>query len=310
MKPKGAAWGASFAAMPVAAWPVIAEHLSHPWPEEAARFDLRWFADQNKRQVPGRYDLAERWGWTPDEVRTLLRNAGRWWDPLWGPAPTKREGTLTHGDPARPKLTHADPPATGEPEESNTPDPARPTVTQADPTSPQRDPSSPSQAPTPPQQDIPAPPVQPTLVGPPAPPKIDPHREAWHTAALFWGSQVLPACGRKPSSGPESPSKGIGSKLMTAVRNDAEAVLDALRFVAWSQHSRALHFRAERYDLDTVLRHVEAYSGLWREFGDKPLGGTQERRTGGPAPPSAGDGVLDRLWAMEQAAKRAEEFEA
>jgi hypothetical protein len=97
---------------------------------------------------------------------------------------------------------------------------------------------------------------------------------------------------------------------MTAVRNDAEAVLDALRFVAWSQHSRALHFRAERYDLDTVLRHVEAYSGLWREFGDKPLGGTQERRTGGPAPPSAGDGVLDRLWAMEQAAKRAEEFEA
>ncbi len=159
-----------------------------------------------------------------------------------------------------------------------------------------------------PRESLPAPP-EPTLVGPPAPPKIDPHREAWHTAALFWGSQVLPACGRKPSSGPESPSKGIGSKLMTAVRRDPDAVLDALRFMAWSQHDRAEFIRSKRYDLDTVLRHVDTYAGLWREFGDRPVSEPQ-RRTGGPAPPSAGDGVLDRLWAMEQERKRAEEFEA
>jgi hypothetical protein len=322
-----------FIPTPADGWPLIAEMLTasgQRWPESAAITDLRFYADAAafrlgvsklrteqvtdadreaiRAALPGRPALVKRWGWSDWAVKQLRAAPELWWDSArWGAqrptasAPPAGRQPTTSAPPAEVPVNAEDsdgsaspPPALRQPTASPPPSRAVPCTTNPPTTHHKED-------------SVPAPPVQPTLVGPPAPPKVDPHREAWHTAALFWGSQVLPACGRKPSSGPESPSKGIGSKLMTAVRNDADAVLDALRFVAWSQHSRALHFRGERYDLDTVLRHVEAYSGLWREFGDNPAGGTQQRRFGGPAPPSAGDGALDRLWAKEQARKLAED---
>lgn len=326
-----------FIPTPADGWPLIAEMLTasgQRWPESAAITDLRWYADAAafrlgvsklraeqvtdadreaiRAALPGRPALVKRWGWSDWAVKQLRAAPDLWWDSArWGAqrpaasAPPAHRQPTTSAPPAEEPLNAEDsdgsaspPPAHRQLAASQPPSRAVPCTTNPPTTHHKED-------------SVPAPPVQPTLPGTPPPvPKVDPHREAWHTAALFWGQVVLPACGRKPSSGFATPSKGAGAKLMTAVRNDAEQVLDALRFVAWSQHGRADHFRTQRFEIGTVFKHAEDYANLWREFGDKPLGGTQQRRTGGPAPPSAGDGVLDRLWAMEQAAKRAEEFEA
>ena len=42
MKDKTSPW----CPIDVAWWPAIAEALPHPWPDEAAKMDLRWWADQ------------------------------------------------------------------------------------------------------------------------------------------------------------------------------------------------------------------------------------------------------------------------
>jgi hypothetical protein len=323
-----------FIPTPADGWPLIAEMLTasgQRWPESAAITDLRFYADAAafrlgvsakradqvtdadreaiRASLPGRPALVKRWGWSDWAVKQLRAAPELWWDAArWGaqrPAasapPADRQPT-TSAPPAEVPVNAEDsdgsarsPPAHRQPTASSPPSRAVPCTTNPPITHHKED-------------TVPAPPGQPTLVGPPALPKVDPNREAWHTAALFWGSQVLPACGRKPSTGPESPTKGIGAKLMTAVKRDSDAVLDALRFMAWSQHDRADFLRSKRYDLDTVLRHIDTYAALWREFGDRPVTEPQ-RRTGGPAPPSSGDGVLDRLWAREQERKRAGGFD-
>lgn len=101
------------------------------------------------------------------------------------------------------------------------------------------------------------------------PSKPDPLAEHFAAAAALWGQQALPACGRKPSTGPGRSSK-LGKALVAALRKDPDAVLDAIRFVIGSNHAKARYFRDNRYDIDTVLRHVESYAGLWRDLGAGP----------------------------------------
>lgn len=152
--------------MPADVWPLVAERYPTPWEDEVAAFDLRWHADRGA--LPSRRTLATRWGWTSDEVRTLLRHPERWWDPKKGPPPasrnelTQRRQGLTQPDPALPgrgpvNATNGD------------------AVTQPDPASPGADP------PVPQRVDPPSPtPTQKTQGAPrPSRPKVNPWRAIW-----------------------------------------------------------------------------------------------------------------------------------
>jgi hypothetical protein len=62
----------------VAWWPAIADALLHPWPDEAVKMDLRWWADQEavgRVKRPGRPALAARWGWPDRQARNAMRDA-------------------------------------------------------------------------------------------------------------------------------------------------------------------------------------------------------------------------------------------
>jgi hypothetical protein len=74
MKDKTSPW----CPIDVAWWPAIAEALPHPWPDEAAKMDLRWWADQEamgRVKRPGRPALAARWGWPDRQTRNAMRDA-------------------------------------------------------------------------------------------------------------------------------------------------------------------------------------------------------------------------------------------
>lgn len=127
-------------------------------------------------------------------------------------------------------------------------------------------------------------------------PRPDRLAEHFATAAALWGQHALPAMGRKPSAGPLR-SSALGKALTAALRRDADLVLDAIRFVAESQHDKATFLREKRYDLDTVLRHLDSYAGLWREYGAAPPPQVvTPRPVGRPARPSSDDGVLASLF--------------
>lgn len=60
--------------VPAVWWPQLAAQLAHPWPEEAAVVDLRWWAAGTVPRPPYR-ELAARWGWTEGEARGFLPRA-------------------------------------------------------------------------------------------------------------------------------------------------------------------------------------------------------------------------------------------
>jgi len=84
--------------MPMAWWSEIAESIPRPWPREAVLYDLRWWADHERRgsgKRPGRGRLMKRWGWTEKRARAAMASVSEWADPK-------------HGDP-RPELTKVQP---------------------------------------------------------------------------------------------------------------------------------------------------------------------------------------------------------
>lgn len=264
--------------MPVEVWPIVAPHLPQPWPEEAAWFDLRWHHDQ-EGEVPGRRELAKRWGWTPDEVRTQLRHPERWWDPRKGPLPTSRRPS----DPARPKLTQADPP-TPQHEQANADPPAE--LTQADPARPEltqqrhrrvEDPPSPTPSPPPEEQ-------QQTLVEPPTdPPRTkgpSPAALSWEACFQVYNQEVR----RNQTMAPTSltPSRGLGKALDAMVRAHGEAkVLEVLRYIAHTDDDRfggATFYREKQLSLTQISRHFD-------ELLDKARNPRRPTSTGPPGRP-------------------------
>lgn len=271
--------------MPSEVWASVVEHLPKPWTEDQARFDLRWWVDHNGvGKVPGpppsRRVLAARWGWSPDEVRTELRNPQRWWDPEKGPAPTSRN-VLTQ---RRPGVTHDDPP-TPHGEQSNVDNDEG--LTHGDPQVPSSDPPSPQRVdPQPPPH--PQPPAgQETFSwdeAPTVPDNQPPDR--FDEAAAFFGHVVNVACGRKQSHGPSRKSK-TGKKLLVELKRNAEDVFDAFRYVAEGQTSHADFLRQQhRPDMDSVLAHVERYAERWRAGPEAPA----------RDPPHRGRPEPDRSW--------------
>jgi hypothetical protein len=137
-------------------------------------------------------------------------------------------------------------------------------------------------------------------VGPPA---LAPTPDRYDEVALFFGEVVHRQLGRRPSKGPARASK-LGQRLLSAVRKDADLVLDAMRFVAHSETSRAQFLRGERADattIETILRHVDEYAEGWREYGDQSIariraGPAQAPRSAAGGTSTVGDGVLQRLW--------------
>jgi hypothetical protein len=89
--------------MPADGWRDVAALLTStgaPWPESAVVFDLRWHVDQSLA-LPGRPALVQRWHWTDRQVRALLADTARWWDPIRGEAPTDRLELSSHRHPGR-----------------------------------------------------------------------------------------------------------------------------------------------------------------------------------------------------------------
>jgi hypothetical protein len=278
--------------MPAATWAIVAESLPLPWADEAAAFDLRWQHDQTGG-VQSRSKLAARWGWTPDEVRTLLRHPERWWDPMKGPAPTCRD-ELTQRPPG---LTRRDPTVPRR-EQSNAENIAA--LTSADPTTPRADPTTPHARELDPPSPAPPPsPGEEQHVGlaTDEPTVLDGPSLAYLQAAVYFGEVVHRQIGRRPSKGPDRSSK-VGQRLYAAVKKDPEAVLDAMKFAAESQIDRAVKLREYAgLTVETVLRHVEEYAELWRQYGDRP----PPTARGSPAMNGrrfghAGDGVLEEMW--------------
>jgi hypothetical protein len=67
-------------------WKDIADTLPKPWPREAVYYDLRWWADHERRESgkrPGRPTLRARWGWSDRQVRNALKAEATWGDPRW-----------------------------------------------------------------------------------------------------------------------------------------------------------------------------------------------------------------------------------
>jgi len=68
-------------------WGDLADELEaqgDPWPEAAAKIDLRWWADYARSgavEFPGRRRLARRWSWKENDVRKLLADPEAWEDP-------------------------------------------------------------------------------------------------------------------------------------------------------------------------------------------------------------------------------------
>lgn len=70
-------------------WPSIAASLTKPWPDDAIRFDLRWWAARERMKDgtrPGRPALVERWGCADWKARTLMRDETSWGDSLQPPS--------------------------------------------------------------------------------------------------------------------------------------------------------------------------------------------------------------------------------
>lgn len=248
--------------MPSELWPGIAAALPRPFGEDAARFDLRWHADQGS--LPSRRQLAARWGWTEGEVRTLLRRPDRWWDPMKGPAPTSRE-ELTQGRPGvtqgRPDLTQREQENAANQDELTHPDPG---TTRADPTTATRALISPSHSPSPPQEEEQCRRSSQLTLVPDEPSSLKADR--YDEAARYFGEVVHRQLRRRTSHGPDRKSK-LGQALLKAVRADADLVLDAMRFVAESDSQRATFLRekyASALTITTILRHAEEYAELWR----------------------------------------------
>lgn len=133
--------------------------------------------------------------------------------------------------------------------------------------------------------------------------------------AAYYATAVQEALGRKPIR-PTQRSSRSGKRLAVAARQDADAVLDAMRFVAHSQSSRARFLRGEEpgrdgtpYDglsLETVLRHVDDYAELWRaeQAGARPRARGEHSSSRAPRPteaevlardPLAYDDIFDAL---------------
>ena len=88
-------------AMPVDAWPDIAEALPKPWSRGAILADLAYWQDvawrsDGRERRPYRRELVARWGVSDYEARRLMRSVELWSDPRkTKPAPVFNHGSTT-----------------------------------------------------------------------------------------------------------------------------------------------------------------------------------------------------------------------
>lgn len=259
--------GPNFIPQPPEVWAVVVGMMQPGirWQDEAALYDLRWWWDQKGGKLPSRRDLSDRWNWSPDEVRTLLRHPERWMDPRKGataPVPARAsDPAVPRRDPARPKS--AQPPTSG-PLLFDASDPARPSLTQPDPaTPPFVDP-----------QPQPQPQIGQTSTDADDGPRLDPFDQA----ARYWAIDVAARLGRRPGK-PTQRSTKIGRQLLAAVQRDPEELMDAMRLIALGDGGRARFLRGEEsptggrpfeLTLTTVLRHAAEYAEIYRSERDVP----------------------------------------
>ncbi len=107
----------AWAPMGVDWWPFVADGLAKPWPREAVWFDLRWWHDRERMkrgEVPGRRQLAERWGWTERRARGVIDDPGAWWD--------ESVPATSHERPSRVPATSQQRPTTAPTNASNPPE--------------------------------------------------------------------------------------------------------------------------------------------------------------------------------------------
>lgn len=300
-------------------------------PSVLAIQDLRGLARLG--DIPASRELGKRWGWGEKRARLLLANEARWVDPSGGVEGRKQGARRAHG--GRTEATSDEPvehvvEGEGRIEGASRAHEGRKKgdARVPSPTRPDQDQTENYTAPAPPSLVL-VPPQAPTEDTAPSWAAKVPHKGttsgeyATHVCralAAIRGRDVDPA--RCATDAREV--VGLWSALD---RPPIGALADELVLVAkWAQGSREAEndLRGVRPDGSTWgpdrSRNVSTLcvrkawgdrleaARRWQEHGDRPVSEPQ-RRTGGPAPPSAGDGVLDRLWAAEQA-KRAEEFEA
>lgn len=247
-------------------WPEVAALLTatgQPWPRAAAIYDLRWHADRS--DMRGRPYFKSRWNWS--DFRTQqLHGSAQWLDPI-------RQQRTTSGPPAGQQPANSRPTADERVKADSTAEttsapPARQQSTTSGPPADHQA-SLPIRA-RPPSPSPSQPPSQGEETSAGEPPERPPDR--FPEVARYFGETVHRAIGRRPSQGPDRKSKP-GQKLLRLVKQDADLVLDAFRFVAESESDRARFLRGEVEDrqgkvfvltLETVLRHVDEYAELYR----------------------------------------------
>ena len=300
---------------------------------------LRWLEQEGGPRVPPYRALAERWCWGPKRALLLLQNEARWSDPDGGVEGRKRGAT--RAQEGRNEGARGAQPMAGEPDQYDSEGArgaqrgrnegargaqvgtrARSLLDTSTSTSTS---TTTGAAPAPPSLVL-VPPQAPAEDSAPSWAAKVPHKGTTSAEYANHVVRALSAIRGREGARCETDARAVVGLWKALGRPPIGTLADELVLVAeWAQKSQepmaARSLRAEGWaegvdrsrSVQTLCRRdawgdrLEA-ARRWQEHGDRPVSEPQ-RRTGGPAPPSAGDGVLDRLWAAEQA-KRAEEFEA
>ena len=213
-------------AMPVDAWPDIAEALPRPWGRGAILADLAWWQDLEwrtggRQRRPARRHLMSRWGVSDWIARRALRATALWMDPRkeTNQQPTKRPPETNQRDRDVTTLSGETPPETNQTPSQKPPHARIETHTQ---TSTSKDVRVPRSA-----------------------------LEGWTEAVDLWRDLGPQTAKGKPTRRRPRQSKGVGRALASRLRD--EGVADVLHVIRWAHESddeRARFLRGARTPRD------------------------------------------------------------
>ena len=219
-------------AMPVDAWPDIADALPKPWSRGAILANLAWWQDvvwrsDGRERRPYRRELVARWGVSDYEARRLMRSVELWSDPRKTTVPP----VFNHGSTTvQPPINHE---TTGEATEppdiqppfnhgSTTNHPHARIETHSQAQAQDKDSRVPRSA-----------------------------LEGWTEAVDLWRDLGPQTAKGKPTRRRPKQSKGVGKALAARLRD--EGVADVLHVIRWaheSDHERARFLRGARTPRD------------------------------------------------------------
>ena len=262
--------GPPFFRVEAADWPAIVSMFEgQRWLEEAVKHDLRWWANEKRREdgavMPGRRDLAKRWGWTEWEARKFLDSVA-WDDPY-------------HREEALPDLSHSSPaplPLDNGPTPVLVPDSPAPL--------PDLSRASPSRARSIPEQDQQFNQTQLISVEhDETPSEVEARRKSKPDLPAEAWLRIVELCGK------HSPGRGALSKenrkAIASILADGFTAEDAAKVWIWratSTHKQARWLRDEGYRWSTIQAHFERYLDMAcppqpRELGPpQPMGWTED----------------------------------